>query len=93
MSFAKPEKKDANSGPSLMCSAHGCPLRWSVKIESPLCSYHAWEDPVKWPYITDELRRIGIWKLETGKESPTVRDMKTRLRTGFKFPPIGGPAT
>ena len=66
-------------GPALGCSAHGCPLKWSVKIESPLCSYHAWEDPVKWRGITESLRRDGAWRRPLA-ESREVREMKTRLR-------------
>ena len=85
MSFAKPDQKLAEQGHSLMCSAHNCPLRWSVQIEGALCSYHAWSDPVKWHGITDELRRIGAWRLPKLPQSPGVKDMKTRVRSGFRF--------
>ena len=85
MSFAKPNKQDANDGPSLRCSAHGCPMKWAVKIESPLCSYHAWEDPVQWHSITESLRRNGAWQRPAFPESHTVADMKTRVRSGHRF--------
>lgn len=85
MSFVKSEKKEHGDGPSLMCSAHGCPLRWSVKIESPLCTFHAWEDEKQWHWITESLRLKGFWIRPIGPESHTVRDMKTRMRSGFRF--------
>lgn len=85
MSFAKPEKQEADTGGSLMCSARNCPNRWSVKTESPLCSYHAWEPPARWPSITESLRRSGLWALRHDGESPAVRDMKTRVRKGHQF--------
>lgn len=75
----------ANENRALMCSAHGCPMRWSVKIESPLCSYHALEPAHKWPQVSDELCRSGPWLLRKDGDSPTVKDMKTRLRNGGKF--------
>lgn len=85
MSFAKPAKQEADAGHSLMCSAHGCPMKWSVQVESPLCSFHAWDDPRLWHSITDALRQTGPWKLPTLGDSPTVRDMKTRMRVGHRF--------
>lgn len=39
--------------PELMCSANGCPNRWSVD-PGRLCSAHAWADPVRWPEITQQ---------------------------------------
>lgn len=47
MSFAKPEPKDRDDGPSLLCSVPGCASRWSVKLEgqSPKCSFHQWQQP------------------------------------------------
>ena len=85
MSFAKPEKKESDSGPSLMCSARGCPLKWSVKTDGTLCSYHAWDDPIQWPSITDRLLQFGPWKRPKGPESVTVREMKAQMRSGFRF--------
>ncbi len=40
----------------LMCVAHGCPNRWSVRKdgEQALCSAHAWSEPHLWPRITQE---------------------------------------
>jgi hypothetical protein len=76
---ARAVQVDEQQEQSLRCSAHGCPLKWSVKIESGLCSYHAWEDPVKWHAITDELRRTGTWH-RASAESREVQEMKTRLR-------------
>jgi hypothetical protein len=37
----------------LMCSAHGCPNRWSVDAgNGRLCSAHAWSEPHIWPQVT-----------------------------------------
>ena len=49
MSFAKPETKERDDGPSLLCSVNGCTSRWSVKMdgESPKCSFHQWPQKVK----------------------------------------------
>jgi len=88
MSFRGKPKDDAEDGGAplrLMCTAHGCPLHWAVKIEAPLCSYHAWEEPKHWPAITERLQRQGPWQRPMAGDSPTVADMKTRLRTGHKF--------
>lgn len=44
--------------PELMCSAHGCPNRWTVdsndKGINRLCSAHAWADAERWPEITQQ---------------------------------------
>ena len=47
MSFAKPEPKDRDDGPSLLCSVAGCESRWSVKLDGqmPKCSHHQWQQP------------------------------------------------
>lgn len=44
-----------SAGQDLMCSAQGCPHRWSVDAGSgKLCSWHAWSEPHRWPQITQE---------------------------------------
>ena len=49
MSFAKPEPKDLDDGPSLLCSVDGCVSRWSVKLDGqmPKCSRHQWQQPLQ----------------------------------------------
>ena len=49
MSFAKPEPKDRDDGPSLLCSVDGCVSRWSVKLDGqmPKCSRHQWQQPLQ----------------------------------------------
>ena len=49
MSFAKPEPKDRDDGPSLLCSVPGCTSRWSVKLDGqmPKCSRHQWQQPLQ----------------------------------------------
>lgn len=40
---------------ALMCSAAGCPNRWSVDAGGGrLCGAHAWASPHEWPSITSE---------------------------------------
>jgi hypothetical protein len=65
------QQKDEFDNQALMCSAHGCHQRWMVGPEK-LCSYHAWEDPKKWPRITDELNRLGPWQLQRFREVDTT---------------------
>lgn len=38
------------------CSANGCPLMSSHKAGSPLCSFHAGQDPVNWTAMTEAVR-------------------------------------
>ena len=65
---------------SLMCKAHGCPMKWSVQTgEVMACSYHAWEDTKKWPRITDDIRH-GIAGLRKDDESYTSAEMKSRVK-------------
>jgi len=72
--------EDAVDDRQLMCRANGCQNRWSVQTaEVTACSYHAFSDAKEWPHITDDIFR-GIAALPGRKESPTVRDMKTRVR-------------
>ena len=47
MSFAPPESKSKDDGPSLLCSVEGCRNLWSVRLEGalPKCSHHQWQQP------------------------------------------------
>jgi hypothetical protein len=92
MSYKARAKSDGVEvdGGSLMCSAHGCPLKWTVKIESPLCSHHAWVDPKHWPGITENIQRHGAPALPLFTGSRTVEDMKTRLRGRLSSPDLRG---
>lgn len=40
---------------ALMCSAHGCPLRWSTSI-GHVCRFHADTDKHRWPEVTQQLQ-------------------------------------
>lgn len=41
---------------ALMCTANGCPHRWSVDFGTKLCSAHSSaSDPLAWPEITQRL--------------------------------------
>lgn len=74
------EEPQADHAQLLQCSARGCPMRWSVSLNRA-CSYHAWAPTREWPSITERLQLFGPWRLETPPgTSPTVRDMKTRLK-------------
>ena len=89
MSYKARAKSDGVEveGGSLQCTAHGCPLHWTVSIGN-LCSYHAWEDPKHWPSITERLRMGGPWERLRGAETHTVADMKTRLRGRLSSPDV-----
>lgn len=72
----EPEREDT----SLTCRARGCPMRWSVSVNMA-CSYHAWAPTREWPSITERLQQHGPWRLQTPPgTTPTVRDMKSRLK-------------
>ncbi len=47
---------DSTQDRALMCSANGCPNRWSVSgcDNGTCCSAHAWSDTKFWPQITQE---------------------------------------
>lgn len=79
--------------PKLYCRAHGCPLRWSVSTaDITACSYHAWAKVEEWPWITERLRAHGPWKLVSADgNTPTVRDMKTRLKGRLHAPEVARP--
>lgn len=82
---AKAVEVEQQAEQSLMCRAHGCPLRWSVQTgDVTACSYHAWSDPKHWPRITDEIRR-GVARLQPPRETVTVADMKTRVKPHHRF--------
>lgn len=66
------EEPQQTEGKSLMCVAHGCPMKWSVEISDlRACSYHAWVDPKKWPSITERLQHGGAWVLGHLREIDT----------------------
>lgn len=45
---------DAIADRSLLCSASGCPNRWSLNFGKPLCRAHAFAEPHQWPQVTQE---------------------------------------
>jgi hypothetical protein len=46
----------------LMCSAHGCPNKWTVNMVRPLCSAHQWADPADWGAVTAKLNGMNLAK-------------------------------
>ena len=54
--------ENQNEESRLMCSAHGCPNRWSVSMSRPLCSAHAWADPEDWGAVTAKLNGMNLSK-------------------------------
>jgi hypothetical protein len=44
MSFIKPDSKNEqfDDYKTLLCTVPGCGRKWTVKIESPQCSFHQW---------------------------------------------------
>jgi len=46
----------------LMCSANGCPNRWSINMGKPLCSAHQWADPADWGKVTAKLNGMNLAK-------------------------------
>jgi hypothetical protein len=52
--------------PELMCTARGCPNRWSVDTPDrhKLCQHHAWAPEHDWPSVTD-----SQWAFKAAEES------------------------
>jgi hypothetical protein len=42
-----PQESGFDEMQRLMCSVPGCPNRWSVKIDRPMCSFHQWGTTAK----------------------------------------------
>ena len=40
----------------LLCSAHGCPMEWSVNFGARLCTFHAATPSRDWPAMTTGLQ-------------------------------------
>lgn len=38
----KARQQDPDGGEKLLCTEPGCGRRWTVKVDKPLCSFHAW---------------------------------------------------
>jgi len=62
---------------ALMCTAHGCPNRWSVDAgNGKLCSAHAWVEPHLWPQISQEQQDAETeraWEASKAGPKPEVR--------------------
>lgn len=66
---------------SLMCTARGCPMRWSCDMgNGKLCSWHDTAEPKHWPEITAELvavlasgQKPALPPLRARKHAPMVR--------------------
>lgn len=69
----------------LMCSAHGCPNRWSV--EGPAgrcCSAHAWAPVGRWPAITEQQQRAAEQKAYDRTQAATRTEPVQRPRPPTK---------
>ena len=69
--------------PELMCSAHGCPNRWSTS-DGNLCRFHADADQHRWPEITqeqqwDETERARLRGESKPYAAPLTRADKARI--------------
>jgi hypothetical protein len=53
----EPEQEDNTD---LLCSAHGCPMEWTVNFGSRLCTYHSSSSPRDWPSVTTGLHSRGL---------------------------------
>ena len=63
---------DAIADIGLMCSAHGCPRRWTVDGDrGRACSAHYWASPEDWPRITEALQRSDVQRaIEDANREP-----------------------
>lgn len=62
MNFPNNEKSSEFDESRLMCSAMGCPNKWSVSMGKPLCSAHQWADPADWGEVTAKLNGNNLAK-------------------------------
>lgn len=53
----EPEPQDNTD---LLCSAHGCPMEWTVNFGSRLCTYHSASQPRDWPSVTSGLHSRAL---------------------------------
>jgi hypothetical protein len=93
---------DVGYTPDQMCSAKGCPNRWSVDAgKGKLCSaHHSVDDkPHLWPQITQEERDLEVMRAQhqpAPKAPPLTREDKLaileRLRTVTRRMSGDGPA-
>lgn len=71
------EPEDNNS----LCSAHGCPMEWTIETGARLCSYHAWDESREWPRITQGLKsRAVMGTLPTFVKAQQRRSADTGVR-------------
>ena len=54
--------ENQNEESRLMCSAHGCPNKWTINMGRPLCSAHQWADPADWGAVTAKLNGMNLSK-------------------------------
>jgi hypothetical protein len=66
----------------LMCSAKGCPRRWTVLGDrGKACSAHYWRDPADWPRITAMLQRQDVERaMEFNPPEPPPEPMTREQR-------------
>lgn len=60
----------------LMCTAHGCPNRWSYGIGN-LCRWHADAHPHRWPEVTQEQQWADTERARERAERPAYVDPLT----------------
>lgn len=58
------QENDFDDTQRLMCTVVGCKNRWSVKIESPKCSFHQWGN----------VKNFGFEKKINNDEHPATKD-------------------
>jgi hypothetical protein len=47
MKYEKSQESSFDEISRLMCSVPGCPNRWTVQIDRPMCSFHQWGTSAK----------------------------------------------
>lgn len=74
--------KDNEAEQALMCSAHGCPNRWSVDGPSGrCCSAHAWAPTGHWPGITAQQNETATQRaFAAAQRSASIDDAGHRTR-------------
>ena len=74
----------------LMCTANGCPRRWSVSGDrGKACSAHYWSEPRDWPRITqrlidDEIDRARYADASRPAPAPNTREQREAIAEGLQ---------
>lgn len=72
--------EEVEADAAAMCTASGCPNRWTVDFGTRLCGAHSGADPLEWPEITQRLADAAAeaaFRNQGGRQQATHRHFST----------------